>query len=83
MANIKMYGHKYCVDCKIAQDFFKKNNIDYDYIDVEKNSEKLEEMYNINGGKQIVPTILSSNGKILLEPSNEELEREFFHKGGE
>src|SRR5687767_13039630 len=75
MANssITMYGTLWCGDCKRAKTFLGEQRIHYDYIDVEQDADGLAFIERVNGGKQIVPTIVFDDGSILVEPSNAEL----------
>lgn len=75
MANssITMYGTLWCGDCKRAKKFLGEQRIHYDYVDVEQDADGLAFIERVNGGKQIVPTIVFGDGSILVEPSNAEL----------
>lgn len=55
---IKMYGAEWCPDCRRTKDFFTKNNIEFEYvnIDISPEASKLVEGY--NKGKRIIPTVL-------------------------
>jgi glutaredoxin-like protein len=68
-----MYGTLWCGDCKRAKTFLGEQRIQYDYVDVEQDADGLAFIARVNGGKQIVPTIVFDDGSILVEPSNAEL----------
>jgi thioredoxin reductase (NADPH) len=68
-----MYGTLWCGDCKRAKTFLGEQRIHYDYVDVEQDADGLAFIERVNGGKQIVPTIVFDDGSILVEPSNAEL----------
>src|SRR5918994_2326323 len=70
---ITMYGTLWCGDCKRAKKFLGEQRIQYDYVDVEQDADGLAFIERVNGGKQIVPTIVFDDGSILVEPSNAEL----------
>lgn len=68
-----MYGTNWCGDCKRAKQFFGEQRITYDFVDVDGNAEGMAVVERINEGKQIIPTIVFSDGSVLVEPSNAEL----------
>src|SRR5918995_5592951 len=70
---ITMYGTLWCGDCKRAKKFLGEQRIHYDYVDVEQDANGLAFVERVNGGKQIVPTLVFGDGSILVEPSNAEL----------
>jgi thioredoxin reductase (NADPH) len=72
-SSITMYGTLWCGDCKRAKKFLGEQRIQYDYVDVEQDADALAFIERVNGGKQIVPTIVFGDGSILVEPSNAEL----------
>ncbi|MDP9470446.1 MAG: FAD-dependent oxidoreductase [Chloroflexota bacterium] len=70
---ITLYGTLWCGDCKRAKRFLGEQRIHYKYVDVEQDAEGLALVERINGGKQVVPTIVFGDGSVLVEPSNAEL----------
>lgn len=68
-----MYATDWCGDCKRSTYFLDKNNVPYQYINIEKNEAALAEVLRINHGLRSVPTIVFPNGTVLVEPSNESL----------
>lgn len=73
--NIKFYGATWCSDCNRAKQFLDDNNVNYQYINLEEDEKAVEEVVKINNGYQSIPTIVFPNGKILVEPSNNELQK--------
>ena len=71
---IKMYGTNWCGDTRRARAVFDRNQIDYEYIDIDKNADGKAYVQSVNNGMRSVPTILFPDGSILVEPSNSELE---------
>lgn len=71
--SITMYGTLWCGDCKRAKRFLGEQRIRYAYVDVEQDAAGLVMVERVNGGKQIVPTIVFGDGSVLVEPSNAEL----------
>lgn len=69
-----MYGTTWCPDCFRAKQVFERLKISYTWIDIEKDEQALAYVQKVNGGYQSVPTIVFSDGSILVEPGNRELE---------
>lgn len=70
---VVLFGTDACPDCQRAKKILSENNIAYEYINLEKNPECIKAMLKINGGLQLTPTILFPNGKVLAEPTDQEL----------
>lgn len=77
MANekIKIYGNSWCGDTRRARQFFESNQIEYDWIDIEKDPEAAKIVEEINHGYRSVPTIVFPDGSTLTEPSTYELNK--------
>ena len=77
MANdkIKVYGNSWCGDTRRARQFFDSNQIEYDWIDIEKDPEAAKIVEEINHGYRSVPTIVFPDGSTLTEPSTYELNK--------
>ncbi len=76
---IQFYGADWCGDCRRSKQFLDSKNISYDYIDIETDPDAAAEVVKINKGLRSIPTIVFPNGEVLVEPSNEELERVIIH----
>jgi glutaredoxin 3 len=64
MKKVTVYSTPTCPYCIKAKNFFKKNNIEYEDIDVSKDQEKAKEMVE-KSGQMGVPTI-DIEGKIIM-----------------
>ena len=73
MNSIRVYGTTWCSDCRQAKLFLDKQMIDYDWIDIEHDSDGESLVMKINNGKRIVPTIMFPDESYLIEPSNKEI----------
>ena len=71
---IKMYGTRVCPDCSRAKQVLSKNQVAYDWIDIEQDETACVYVEKVNKGYKSVPTIVFPDGTILVEPSNLELE---------
>ncbi|MHC1740898.1 MAG: glutaredoxin domain-containing protein [Anaerolineaceae bacterium] len=70
---IKVYGTSWCGDTRRARSFFDTNNIEYEWIDIDKDPEAAKFVMEVNHGCRSVPTIVFLDGSILTEPSTFEL----------
>ena len=66
-------GTKWCPDCRRACKIFKEREMLYEYVDINRNLDARAYVEKVNNGYRSVPTILFSNGDILIEPSNSAL----------
>lgn len=72
---IILYGAQWCADCRRSKDFLDQKGVEYDYIDIDEDPNAAVEVERINKGLQVIPTIVFPDGEVLVEPSNEELEK--------
>ncbi len=73
---ITMYGADWCGDCVRAKKFFADNQIDYQWIDLEKDENKQfgeAEVLRRNNGKKSIPVIVFADDSHLTEPTNAQL----------
>ncbi|MCE7740989.1 MAG: NrdH-redoxin [Candidatus Heimdallarchaeota archaeon] len=70
-----IYGTEWCGDCVRSKKLLKENKIPCKWIDIDSDEEAKKRAAELNGGKWRVPTIVFSDGSILIEPSDEELGR--------
>ncbi len=68
-----MYGALWCGDCRRAKKFFDEREIAYDWYDIDQDPVAREYVVKVNNGRRTIPTILFSDGSILVEPSDAEL----------
>ncbi|MDA1317213.1 MAG: glutaredoxin family protein, partial [bacterium] len=71
--NIKFYGTSTCSDCKHSRKILDEHGVQYDYISLEENEDAAAEVVKMNGGYMSTPTIIFPNGKVLVEPTKDEL----------
>lgn len=72
-AGITLYGASWCPDCRRSKAFLAAQRIPYTYVDLEQEPAAAQTVLSLNGGKQIIPTIVFGDGSHLSEPSNEQL----------
>ena len=73
---IKVYGTKWCGDCRRALRVLDTHQALYAFIDIDKDPEGRQFVIETNNGNRSVPTILFPDGNILVEPSSRELENQ-------
>ena len=73
MNTIKVYGANWCHDTVRTREQLDALGVKYEYINVEKDAAANKHITDLNGGKRKTPTV-DLGGKILIEPSNEEME---------
>ncbi len=73
MNTIKVYGANWCEDTVRTREQLDALGVTYEYINVEKDAAANKHITELNNGKRKTPTV-ELGGKILIEPSNEEME---------
>ena len=83
MENVKiiMYGTTWCGDTIRAKKLFEKYQIDFEWINIDRDSEAAQRVKDINNGYKSVPTIIFPDGSTLVEPDNESLKNKFIELG--
>lgn len=74
-AKIIVYSTPWCPDCLRARKVLAASGLDYDEIDVSKDSQAAEVVKSMNNGNRSVPTILFPDGSFLVEPSTSVLNK--------
>lgn len=70
---IIMYGTSWCGDCHRSRRLLDRHEIPYTWIDIDRDPEAKAYVREVNGGRQIVPTIIFPDGGMLVEPTDREL----------
>lgn len=70
---IRVYGTMWCPHCSITKQFLQDQRIDYEWIDIDADPKAAARVEKINDGMRSVPTIILTDGSVLVEPSNDEL----------
>lgn len=73
MKNVKIYSTPTCVYCKMAKDFFQKNNIVYQEFNVAEDDRARDEM--VEKSHQLGVPVIDIEGEILVGFNRSELER--------
>lgn len=64
MKTVKIYSTPTCVYCKMAKEFFKKNNISYQEFNVAEDEKAREEMVHKSG--QLGVPVIDVDGEIIV-----------------
>ncbi|MCL4538373.1 MAG: glutaredoxin family protein [Bacteroidetes bacterium] len=64
---LKIYTTSWCPDCRVAKRFLNEHNIDYEEIDIDKDSDAEAFVIKASGGRRVIPTI-DADGKCLFNP---------------
>ena len=80
MANVKVYGADWCPLTKNALLHLKELNVQYEYINIDKDRDAAKWVAEQNGGKEKKPTI-DIDGEVLSEPTDDELDEALEAKG--
>ena len=70
---IRVYGAPWCPDCRRSKQFLNEQRVPFEWNDIDQDDTARAYVQKINDGKQIIPTIVFSDGSVLVEPSNAEL----------
>lgn len=71
---ILLYATNWCYDCRRAKMILESLNQDYEFIDIDLDEAAAGYVISVNNGFRSVPTIVFPDGKILVEPSNQDLQ---------
>ena len=71
---IKVYGADWCEDTQRTREHLDALKEHYQYIDVEKDPAAEAWIKQRNNGKRQTPTVDLAGQKILIEPTNEQLD---------
>ena len=64
MKNVTIYTTPTCAYCKMAKEFFKKNNLEYTEFDVAEDMKAREDM--VNKSHQLGVPVIDIDGKIIV-----------------
>ncbi|PIP46048.1 MAG: NrdH-redoxin [Candidatus Colwellbacteria bacterium CG23_combo_of_CG06-09_8_20_14_all_42_19] len=70
---VKIYSTPYCVYCKMAKEFFKKNNVAYEEVDVITDDKFLDEM--VEKSHQMGVPVIDIDGEIFVGFNRPDIEK--------
>lgn len=69
---LQLFGADWCPDCRRAKSFLRDNDVNFQFIDVDKHDWATQKVEEINNGKRIIPTVLL-DGIAHTNPDNVKL----------
>lgn len=75
MVAIKVYGADWCGDCIRAKRLLDRRGLEYEWIDVDVQAGAAQEAVQLANGRKNIPVIVLPDGKVLVEPTDPELDQ--------
>ena len=72
---LTVYGAPWCPHCKRVKRFLAAHRVAYENIDIDERPEAIETLKELQGGGQIIPTVVYADGTSEVNPSDEALAR--------
>src|SRR3954454_10299683 len=72
---LTVYGAPWCPHCKRVKRFLAAHRVPYELVDIDQRPEAIETLKEVQGGGQIIPTVVYGDGSHEVNPSDEELAR--------
>ncbi len=70
---ILFYGTPWCPDCIRSKSVLDTYNVEYQFIDISSDPNAAKRVEEINKGYRSVPTLVFSDGSVLVEPDPDTL----------
>ncbi len=67
---ITVYATDWCPDCRRAKIFLDQHNIPYKWVNIDHDAAAEQFVKQTNRGMRSVPTIIWTDGTVLVEPSD-------------
>ena len=68
------YGADWCGDCHRSKALLGRLGVSYEFIDTDAVDGAKAQMRLLNGGRENIPTIVLTDGRVLVEPTDADLE---------
>src|SRR5256885_5856604 len=72
---LTVYGAPWCPHCKRVKRFLAAHRVGYENVDIDERPEAIETLKALQGGGQIIPTVVYGDGTHEVNPSDEPLAR--------
>jgi mycoredoxin len=69
MAKLTMYSTQWCGYCQRLKAQLKRENIEFDEVDIEQDENAANLVEKVNGGNRTVPTVVYEDGTAVTNPS--------------
>ena len=70
MSSLTVYGAPWCPHCRRVKKFLAAHRVAYENIDIEERPEAIETLKELQGGGQIIPTVVYDDGTHEVNPSD-------------
>lgn len=71
---IRVFGADWCGDCIRSKRALERFGVPFEWIDVEVQAGAAAEAMELANGRRNIPVIVFPDGRVLVEPSDRELE---------
>jgi thioredoxin reductase (NADPH) len=72
---LTLYGAPWCPHCKRVKRFLAAHRVPYESVDIDEHPEAIDRIKELQGGAQIIPTVVYQDGTHEVNPSDEVLAR--------
>jgi thioredoxin reductase (NADPH) len=72
---VTVFSAPWCPHCRRVKKFFSAHRVRYETVDIDQKPEAIEDLRRIQGGGQIIPTVVYADGSHDVNPSDEALAR--------
>ena len=72
---LTMYSTTWCGYCMRLKRMLDREGIEYDEVNIERDSGAAEVVMRVNGGNRTVPTVVLPNGAALTNPSIDQVKQ--------
>jgi thioredoxin reductase (NADPH) len=72
---VRVYGAPWCPHCKRVKRFLAAHRVPYENVDIDERPEAVETLKDLQGGGQIIPTVVYDDGSHEVNPTDEALAR--------
>jgi glutaredoxin-related protein len=73
LKTIILYGAMWCPDVRRTRAYLDRNDVAYDYRDIDKDAGAMDELLELRGKAWVVPTLVLPDGTILDNPTRRDL----------
>jgi thioredoxin reductase (NADPH) len=70
---ITVYGAPWCPHCKRVKKFLAAHRVPYAYVDIDEHPDAITALQTLQGGGQIIPTVVYGDATFEVNPSDEQL----------
>ena len=70
---LTVYGAPWCPHCKRVKRFLAAHRVPYENVDIDEHPEAIDTLKELQGGGQIIPTVVYDDGTHEVNPSDEAL----------